>query len=207
MLTPPRIALCSTPIRFDAEYFHRANAILFWASQGKTRKDGVTPEALHALHVQGLLAQVGVGNPRIHAAALLHDTLENASDDQAVLLRQKIAESLGAQVLAWVDAMTDSAPTGTPRAERKALQLQRMAHAEPEVQCIKLADVVASMEEGPAPGWSPSYAAQYVRQRSQLVGEVLAHNNPALAQRFAEAVAQPVWQAALVQASQQASGV
>lgn len=192
-----RFPLPVAPVEFAADRINRATLLAFMAHLGQTRKDGRTPEFLHPLAVQRLLAQIGIADDALLSAAILHDALESKHGEDREVLRLQIAHSVGVDVLTLVEALTDDAPPDLPRAERKARQFERLQAAPQAVQIIKLADVVASMQEGPAPGWSAEQARQYVQQRSRLVTEVLQRHCAELAFYFRHALAQPVWQIAL----------
>ncbi len=191
-----RFVLPVQPAQFEHEIINYATTLAFVAHHGQFRKDGCTPQIMHPLAVQRLLTQIQIANPKIHAAALVHDAVEDNAHDRGQWLRSEIARTLGYEVLEMVDQLTDSAPVDLPRAQRKALQMERIAQAPWSVQVIKLADIVASMQEGPAPSWTQLYAAQYVQQRSCLVA-LLSGASPELADSFMAAIGQPVWQKAI----------
>jgi len=191
-----RFALPAQPAQFELEIINYATTLAFVAHHGQFRKDGCTPQIMHPLAVQRLLTQILISNPKIHAAALIHDAVEDSAHERGQLLRCEIARTLGHEVLEMVDQLTDSTPAGLSRAQRKSLQMERIAQAPWPVQVIKLADIVASMQEGPAPSWTQQYAAQYVQQRSSLVA-VLSGASPELVSLFMDAIAQPVWQVAI----------
>lgn len=192
-----RFPLPCTPVANQHEMVNRATMLAVMAAHGQTRKDGKTPQIMHPLAVQGLLAHAGIVEPTMLAAAALHDSIEDTSVETGQWLRKQIGATVGQEVLALVDALTDDTPTDRPRTQRKARQMARLAHAPWEVKVIKLADVVACMHEGPAPQWSTQQAAAYVAQRTLLVSEVLRGSSAALAQFYQQALAQPVWQVAL----------
>lgn len=198
MLLSTRFHLPVAPIEYGADRINRSTLLAFAAHHGRTRKDGRTPQILHPLAVQGLLARVGFEDDALLSAAILHDALEDNPGDAAQVLRLQIGHSLGSQVLAWVDALTDDAPAHLSRAERKARQLERLQSAPPEVQLIKLADVVASVQEGPAPGWTPAEARQYLQQRTHLVQSLLRRHCAELGFYFQHALTQPAWRLAHV---------
>lgn len=65
------------PPNSGIDLINRATTLTVAAHLEQLRKDGVTPQVVHPLAVQGLLARVGVRDPVVHAAALLHDALED----------------------------------------------------------------------------------------------------------------------------------
>lgn len=196
-LSLSRFPLPASPEGHPLDIVNRGTALACIAHHDQTRKDGVTPQLLHVLSVQRLLARAGIEDERIHAAALLHDAVEDNPGPRGELLRKHIGISLGAEVLAMVDALTEPDAPELSRAERKARQLQRITHAPWNVKVIKLADVVASFQEGPALHWSIDDAARYVQQRCRLVDQVLRPSSAALVHEFEAALAGPAWRAAL----------
>lgn len=184
-------ALHGLRARRPLEMLHAAHALALQAHWNQTRKDGVTPQITHPLRVQGLLARCGVSDMEVHAAALLHDALEDNPGLPGQQLLQAMQRSLPTGVVETVTALTD--PPGLPTDLRKALQMQRLASAPWCVQVVKLADVVASVQEGPAPGWTDAKKASYLRQRSVLVREVLSPACARLRVLFERALRQPVW--------------
>ncbi len=184
-------ALQGRHARRPLELLHAAHALAMQAHWNQTRKDGVTPQITHPLRVQGLLARCGVNDMEVHAAALLHDALEDNPGLPGQRLLHAMARNLPPAVVETVSALTD--PPGMPTDLRKALQMQRLAAAPWRVQVVKLADVVASIEEGPAPGWTSDKKAIYVRQRTELVREVLSPACGRLRVLFERALRQPAW--------------
>lgn len=173
------------------ELLHAAHALAMQAHWHQTRKDGVTPQITHPLRVQGLLARCGVNDMEVHAAALLHDALEDNPGKSGELLLETMARSLSPRVVQTVTALTD--PPDVPTDVRKALQMERLVHAPWAVKVVKLADVVASVQEGPAPSWSEQKKLTYVHQRTQLVRNVLSPACGRLRVLFEQALRQPVW--------------
>ncbi len=168
-------ALHGRRARRPMEMLHTAHALAMQAHWNQTRKDGVTPQIIHPLRVQGLLGRCGVKDMEVHAAALLH----------------AMACSLPIGVVETVSAWT--APPGLPTDLRKAMQMERLAAAPWRVQVVKQTDVVASFEEGPAPGWSSEKKGMYIRQRTVLVREVLSPVCGRLRVLFERALRQPAW--------------
>ena len=187
---------CTQPVS-SSELLNRATTIACIAYQGQKRKDGVTPEIHHALSVQRLVIQAGIDDANISAACLLHDALANNTAGVAETLSTVIRTSLGQEVFDLVSAVTDDASPGLSKSERKARQFLRLAGAPWAVQVIKLADVTASLLEGPPPIWTLQNAAHYVHQRNKLVTEVLQDSSAELALFYQQALEMPVWKNAL----------
>lgn len=180
--------------RRPLEMLHVAHVLAMQANWSQIRKDGVTPQTTHPLRVQGLLARCGVIDMNVHAAALLHDALEDNLGLLGQNLLQAMVRNLPPFVVDTVLALT--APPGFSTDLRKTLQMQRLAAAPWSAQVVKLADVVASFEEGPAPGWSSDKKANYVRQWTELVREVLSPACARLRVLFERVLRQPAWEGA-----------
>lgn len=198
-----RFPLPRTPPSSRHEMINRATVLAFIAAHGQTRKDGRTPQIMHPLAVQRLLSQADIDDECMHAAALLHDSVEDNPGERGQWVRAEIEKTVGKEVLGLVDALTDDCPAHLPRTHRKAQQMARIAQAPWAVKVIKLADVVASLQEGPAPHWSVQYAGNYVQQRDELVSQVLQDSSVALVSCYRQALEQPVWAAALNVAKQE----
>ncbi len=129
----------------------------------------------------------------------MHDSVEDMAPELRPWLRNEIERTLDAKVLALVDDLTDDSPVHWPSIERKERHMARIAKAPWAVKVIELADLTASMMEGPAPEWTPLYAAGYLHQRTKIVNQVLQSSSAVLAGRYHNAMGQPVWQSALKQ--------
>lgn len=167
----------------------------FFAHQAhhhQTRKNGVTPQIAHPMHVQLLLAQYGVTDANVLGAGMLHAALEDNPGRPGEQLLAQMRQCLPDELVQTVLMLTD--PHVLPSADRKALQLDRLANAPWAVQVIKLADVVASLQEGPAPRWSPHKRQAYLAQRTQLVRDVIGGSCGRLRVQFEKALRHPQWQ-------------
>ena len=184
---PPR----RRPLR-DLEIINHAQILALAAHQGQTRKDGVTPQVLHPMLVQGLLASCGISDPVVHGAALLHDALEENPGIRGQALMQEMERSLPTSVIETVLMLTD--PHGLSTDARKAKQLERLMNASWEARVIKLADVVASLQEGPVSSWSLLKRQTYLQQRVRLVYESLGKPCGRLQVMFERALRLPAWQ-------------
>lgn len=173
------------------ELLHAAHALAMQAHWHQTRKDGVTPQITHPMRVQGLLARCGVSDVEVHAAALLHDALEDNPGAPGQRLLHAMTISLTPRVIEMVTALTD--PPGLSTDVRKALQRERLVQAPWAVKVVKLADVVASFQEGPAQGWDAHKKAAYVRQRTELVRGLLSPACGRLRVLFEQALRRPEW--------------
>jgi guanosine-3',5'-bis(diphosphate) 3'-pyrophosphohydrolase len=105
------------------------------AHQGQLRKDGRTPYAAHAFRVCLVVRHIfGFDDPRMLAAALLHDTIEDTTTDLDDIISQ-----FGAEIAEWVACL--SKDKRLPDEQREREYLRRLAGAPWQVQVCKLADV------------------------------------------------------------------
>jgi guanosine-3',5'-bis(diphosphate) 3'-pyrophosphohydrolase len=105
------------------------------AHRHQVRKDGVTPYVSHVFRVAMVVRQVfGINDPRVLAAAALHDTIEDTTTDY-----DDIAGHFGADVAGWVVALTKD--MRLPEPEREAAYLRQLVAADWPVAVCKLADI------------------------------------------------------------------
>lgn len=113
------------------------NAISFAtrAHQGQFRNDGKTPYASHPFRVCTILSRVfGVDDLATLAAAVLHDTIEDAKTDH-----DELSEAFGSRVADFVAALSKDKRLAEDERERS--YHDGLAAAPVEVQLCKLADV------------------------------------------------------------------
>src|SRR4051812_7757424 len=96
-----------TALLFDAIAFAAR------AHRHQMRKDGITPYFSHPVRVMMVARQVfGCNDPKVLAAAILHDTIEDTTTDY-----DDLAERYGTDVANWVVALTKD--MRLPEAERE----------------------------------------------------------------------------------------
>jgi guanosine-3',5'-bis(diphosphate) 3'-pyrophosphohydrolase len=118
-----------------AELPFKATAFAARAHQHQKRKDGQTPYVSHVFRVCLVARHVfGFDDPRMLAAALLHDTIEDTSTDH-----DDLAEQFGEPVATWVAALTKN--KALPHDAREADYCRRLAAADWQVKVLKLADI------------------------------------------------------------------
>lgn len=126
------------------------------AHQHQTRKDGRTPYVSHVFRVC-LVARhtFGFDDPRMLAAALLHDTIEDTATDC-----DDIIERFGPDVARWVAALTKD--MRLPHDAREAAYTNVLAHAEWQVKALKLADLYDNLGDSKhlSPGGRRTTAAK-----------------------------------------------
>lgn len=107
------------------------------------------------------------------AAAWLHDTVE---DTQVTI--EDIYENFGDEIAEMVDSLTDiSKPLDGNRKTRKAIDRAHLAKASPDVQTIKLADLISNSASIVA--HDPKFAKVYLEEKRLLL-EVLTAGNKEL---------------------------
>lgn len=113
----------------------QAAAFAARAHRHQVRKDCETPYVSHVFRVCLVVRQVfGFDDPKMLAAALLHDTIEDTSTDC-----DDIIEQFGEDVAAWVAALTKD--MRLPEDPREAEYTRTLAAAPWQVKACKLADI------------------------------------------------------------------
>lgn len=105
------------------------------------RKDGVTPYAAHPFRVCLVVRHIfGVDDPRVLAAALLHDTIEDTPTDY-----DDIADEFGTEIADWVAALTKE--MRLPDDEREKKYRGVLASSPWPVIVCKLADIYDNLTD------------------------------------------------------------
>ncbi len=110
---------------------------------GQKRKSG-KPYIIHPLEVAISVSDAGLDEDSI-CAALLHDTLEDGSDPEAI--EDIILKEFGQNVHFLVQALSKDARAGTKDDQQKdyLLRFQEAASLDPDVVFIKLADLIHNL--------------------------------------------------------------
>jgi (p)ppGpp synthase/HD superfamily hydrolase len=110
------------------------------AATGQRRKYTNEPYIVHPAEVVDLVKKTRGYTPQMLAAAWLHDVVEDTKVTEADL-REEFDDSV-AWMVRW---LTDvSKPSDGNRAVRKAIDARHSGDAPPEVQTIKLADMISN---------------------------------------------------------------
>ena len=105
------------------------------AHRHQLRKDKETPYVSHVFRVCLVVRHVfGIDDPRVLAAALLHDTIEDTPTDH-----DDVSDAVGPEVARWVAALTKDMRLSDE--EREAAYVNVIAEAEWPVKVCKLADI------------------------------------------------------------------
>jgi guanosine-3',5'-bis(diphosphate) 3'-pyrophosphohydrolase len=124
------------------------NALLFdaisfaaRAHRDQLRKDGSTPYVSHPFRVAMVVRQVfGCYDPKVLAAGVLHDTIEDTTTDY-----DDLAERFGSDVADWVVALTKD--MRLPESEREAAYIRQLLAADWPVTLCKLADIYDNLSD------------------------------------------------------------
>jgi guanosine-3',5'-bis(diphosphate) 3'-pyrophosphohydrolase len=144
------------------------------AHNGQTRANG-KPYHTHPFAVAQLLAEYGMNDPEILAAAYLHDVLEDTKTS-----RKEIAEDFGKRVAKLVEEMTiDAKDQGSFEAKQTAL-LSAAKKMSQDAKWIKLADRVHNLREK-LPAWSDEKRRRYSQASLNLLDALMPWPSQALA--------------------------
>lgn len=125
----------------DLDLLLEAASFAARAHRHQLRKDKETPYAAHTFRVCLIARQVfGIADPKVLAAALLHDTIEDTPTDY-----DDLAERFGADVARWAAGLTKD--MRLPDDEREQAYRDHLAHAEWPVLACKLADIYDNLTD------------------------------------------------------------
>ena len=111
------------------------------AHKHQVRKDGLTPYVSHVFRVAMIVRHIfGFDDPKILAAAVLHDTIEDTTTD-----RDDLERSFGQTVASWVAALTKDMRLSEE--ERERVYCQQLLDAGWQVCVCKLADILDNLED------------------------------------------------------------
>jgi guanosine-3',5'-bis(diphosphate) 3'-pyrophosphohydrolase len=156
-------------------------AAAFAAEKHRTqrRKDVETPFINHPIQLAYILVQADVEDPKILAAALLHDTIEDTDttlDEIEIVFGYEIARVVA-------ECSDDKKLT---KLERKQAQIEHAAKLSRAAKLVKLADKIANvsdLEGAPPQGWSVERKREYFDWAKKVVDQ-LRDTHPVLEARF-----------------------
>lgn len=140
---------------------------------GIVRKYDGEPYINHPIRVAETLLRYGFTDERMLAAALLHDCLEDENANGVKMPDRVISNNCDLKVLRWVQLLTNTERGN--RAERKEKAAVRIATAPPEVQAIKLADIMDNCT-GIAK-IDPEFAEVYIAEKERLLRKLRPIND------------------------------
>jgi guanosine-3',5'-bis(diphosphate) 3'-pyrophosphohydrolase len=143
-----------------------------------------SPYINHPIAVASELVDVGIVDPEVLAAALLHDTVEDT-----IATSEEIQREFGPRVRELVDAVTDD--KNLRSGERKRLQVAHAPNLDPDAKRIKISDKICNARDvghSPAAGWSLERRREYLDWTERVVAGCRGVN-PALEARYDEVLA------------------
>jgi (p)ppGpp synthase/HD superfamily hydrolase len=128
------------------------------------RRKGAAQEPYinHPLEVAQILAEHGAPEAAI-LAALLHDTVEDSSDDPEPVTLEALSVRFGAEVASIVAEVSDD--KSLPKEMRKALQVKMAPKKSEEAKLVKLADKISNLRAimvAPPASWDHARRVEYV---------------------------------------------
>jgi len=160
--------------RTDLQLVLRATAFAARKHSEQRRKDAsASPYINHPIALAKILTEEGgVTDPRVIAAALLHDTIEDTETTYREL-RGEFGETI-AEIVAEV---TDTKWLGS--ATRKKLQVSKASRASKGAKLVKLADKIANVRDmlaSPPAGWSLQRRREYFDWAKTVVDQLRGTN-------------------------------
>ena len=145
------------------------------------RKDkSASPYINHPIALAEVLSRVGgITSPKVLAAALLHDTLEDTKTTRAELW-----QAFGPSITKIVEEVTDD--KRLPKQRRKELQVEHAAHISTRAKLVKLADKISNLSDiitSPPAGWSLQRKREYFDWAKRVIDQVRGTNSK-LERRF-----------------------
>ncbi len=108
---------------------------------GQWRADRVTPYVEHPKAVLAIVRdEFGVTDPEVHAAALLHDTIEDTTTDY-----DDLAERFGRRVASWVAVLTKD--KRLPEARREREYFEGLKRGPLQAKICKVADSLHNLRD------------------------------------------------------------
>ena len=151
----PDLPLLFHALRFAADH-HRDD---------RRKGADASPYINHPIAVASELVDVGVVDPEVLAAALLHDTVEDT-----IATPEEIEAEFGLRVRTLVEAVTDDQSLRSR--ERKRLQVVHAPGLDPDAKLIKIADKTCNARDvghSPAAGWSLERRREYLDWTEHVV--------------------------------------
>jgi guanosine-3',5'-bis(diphosphate) 3'-pyrophosphohydrolase len=151
------------------------NAIAFAAEKhrGQFRLDAAkTAYIYHPIAVANLLNIVGIDDPNVIAAALLHDTLEDTNTT-----KNELRAVFGQVVANLVQELTDD--PALDGADRKAEQARKAANLTPNAKLIKLADKICNLMDviaNPPTNWDQAKKDRYFEFAKEVYKSLQGNN-------------------------------
>jgi (p)ppGpp synthase/HD superfamily hydrolase len=164
------------------------------------RRKGAAAEPYinHPLEVAQILAEHDAPEAAI-MAALLHDTVEDSSDDPEPVTLEALTTRFGAEVAGIVAEVSDD--KSLPKEMRKALQISQAPKKSLAAKMVKLADKISNLRAivaAPPANWNHARRVEYVGWAGRVAAG-LRGVNPGL-----EALFDQTYQAAMGELAREA---
>lgn len=154
------------------------DALAFAADKHRTqrRKDPeASPYINHPIALARVLSIEGrVRDPKVLAAAILHDTLEDTKTTYEELL-----ERFGPAIAGIVREVTDDKTLTAP--ERKRLQIEHASELSSRARLVKLADKTSNLRDliaNAPPEWSLQRRRDYFDWAKKVIDRIRGSNKP-----------------------------
>ena len=150
----------------------RALVIAAAAHEGQVRKYTGEAYITHPMAVAETLLEYGIEDPEMHAAALLHDVVEDTE-----MTIEYVRAEFGVRVSILVNGLTKLELPGVNRAKRKEIEALRLAKVGVGVQTIKYADLLHNMKSIVV--HDPKFAKVFLRE-ARVLCDVMEDGDPDL---------------------------
>lgn len=152
----------------------RAASFAAYRHRTQRRKDAeASPYINHPLELARVLAEDGgVTDAATLCAALLHDTVEDTETTP-----EEIERAFGSEVRSIVEEVTDD--KSLPKAERKRLQVEHVAHASDKAKLVKLADKICNLRDiasSPPAAWPVERKQAYFDWAKSVIDQLRGVN-------------------------------
>lgn len=137
--------------------------------RGQIRKYTGAPYIVHPKAVAARLKQIAPNDHKLHAAAYLHDVLEDCGVSFLDLVKK-----FGAETAELVQEITDQSDPTQSRAQRKASECKRLAKVSKRAKTLKLADILDNLPSIRAN--DPKFAAVYEAESMALLAVLVGGN-------------------------------
>lgn len=157
------------------------------------------PYINHPLEVAQILAEHDAPEEAI-LAALLHDTVEDSTDDPEPVTLEALAARFGAEVASIVAEVSDD--KSLPKETRKALQIAQAPKKSAAAKMVSLADKISNLRSiaaAPPAGWNHARRVEYVGWAGRVAAG-LRGVNPGL-----EALFDRTYQSAMAELAREAA--
>lgn len=158
----------------------RALVVAAAAHEGQVRKYTGEAYITHPMAVAETLLEYGIEDPEMHAAALLHDVVEDTE-----MTIEDVRAEFGVRVSILVNGLTKLELPGVNRAKRKEIEALRLAKVGVGVQTIKYADLLHNMKSIVV--HDPKFAKVFLRE-ARVLCDVMEDGDPDLRASLNEAL-------------------